>query len=337
MAIKKIKKSLIIFLSLMVVPAVNTIAAATDAAVCRIEGKVAIVDQGGRRLTIEKPFERIISLYAAHTENLLYLGLFDKIIGVSRHDTYPPEALEIPQFSYHDDPEKFLAARPDLVIIRPMIDRGYPQFVSMLEKNGITIVSLQPGTVEDMYTYWTILGILGGTQLRAATMISQFKAAVLEFRMLTDGHNSRKKVYFEAIHNKMKTFAPNSMAVFALETAGGINVAREAEPVRNTNIAYFGKERILSHSREIDVYLAQSGAMNRPTRALIMNEPGFKAIKAVANDQIHIVDEQIVSRPTFRLLNGIYEIGRILYPDIYDRNAHEILMKAKKVLNGEQN
>jgi iron complex transport system substrate-binding protein len=305
--------------------------------VCRIEGKVAIVDQGGRRLTIEKPFERIISLYAAHTENLLYLGLFDKIIGVSRHDTYPPEALEIPQFSYHDDPEKFLAARPDLVIIRPMIDRGYPQFVSMLEKNGITIISLQPGTVEDMYTYWTILGILGGTQLRAATMISQFKAAVLEFRMLTDGHNSRKKVYFEAIHNKMKTFAPNSMAVFALETAGGINVAREAEPVRNTNIAYFGKERILSHSREIDVYLAQSGAMNRPTRALIMNEPGFKAIKAVANDQIHIVDEQIVSRPTFRLLSGIYEIGRILYPDIYDRNAHEILMKAKKVLNGEQN
>jgi iron complex transport system substrate-binding protein len=337
MAIKKIIKNLIIFLALMVVPAMNTIAAATDAAVFRVEGKVVIVDQGGRRLTIEKPFERIISLYAAHTENLLYLGLFDKIIGVSRHETYPPEAHEIPPFSYHDDPEKFLAARPDLVIVRPMIDRGYPQFVSMLEKNGITVVSLQPGTVEDMYTYWTILGVLGGAQLRATNIISQFKAAVLEFRMLTDGHNSRKKVYFEAIHNKMKTFAPDSMAVFALETAGGINVASEAEPVRNTNIAYFGKERILSHSREIDVYLTQSGAMNRPTRALILNEPGFKTIKAVANDQIHIVDEQIVSRPTFRLLNGIYEIGRILYPDIYDRKAHDILMRAKKVLTGEQN
>lgn len=335
MSKKKIKNVFSILLAFMFVPTLSSGAVATDAAVCRVEGKITIVDQGGRKLTIEKPFERIISLYGAHTENLLYLGLFDKIIGVSRHETYPPQALEIPVFSYHDDPEKFLAARPDLVIIRPMIDRGYPQFVSMLEKNGITIVSLQPGTVEDMYTYWKILGILGGTQLRAATMISQFKTAVSEFRVLTDKHTSRKKVYFEAIHSKMKTFSPDSMAVFALETAGGINVARDADPVRNTNIAYFGKERILSHSREIDVYLAQSGAMNRPTRALIMNEPGFKTIKAVANDRVHIIDEQIVSRPTFRLLNGIYEIGRILYPHIYQRKAREILMNAKKVLNGE--
>ena len=301
----------------------------TDAAVFRIESDTAIIDQAGRRLTIDKPFERIISLYGAHTENLLCLGLFEKIIGVSKYETYPPEALEIPSFSYHDDPEKFLAARPDLVIIRPMIDRGYPQFVSMLEKNGITIVSLQPGTVEDMYTYWKILGILGGTKLRAATMISQFKTAVSESRVLTDKHTSRKKVYFEAIHNKMKTFAPDSMAVFALETAGGINVAREAEPVRNTNIAYFGKERILSHAAQIDVYLAQSGAMNRPTVSMIKSEPGFNVIKAVDNDQIFIIDEQIVSRPTFRLLDGIHAIGRILYPDVFKENADKIVQSAK--------
>ena len=54
-------------------------------------------------------------------------------------------------FSYREDPEKFLAARPDLVIIRPMIDRGYPQFVSRLEKNGITVISLQPQNVEVMF------------------------------------------------------------------------------------------------------------------------------------------------------------------------------------------
>jgi iron complex transport system substrate-binding protein len=302
----------------------------TDAAVFRIESDTAIIDQAGRRLTIDKPFERIISLYGAHTENLLCLGLFEKIIGVSKYETYPPEALKKPVFSYHDDPEKFLAAGPDLVIIRPMIDRGYPQFVSMLEKSGITIVSLQPGTVDDMYTYWSILGILSGTRHRAEAMISQFKAAVAEFKALTDGQLPKKKVYFEAIHSKMKTFAPQSMAVFALETAGGINIAHDADPVRNTNIAYYGKERILSRSQEIDIYLAQSGAMNRPTLALIMNEPGFKVIKAVANDQIYIIDEQIVSRPTLRLLNGIYEIGRILYPDTYGANADTILMNAKK-------
>ena len=123
----------------------------------RIEGHNMIVDQAGRILTVDNPFDRIISLYGAHTENLFSLGLDHEIIGVSRHETYPSQALQKPVFSYREDPEKFLAVRPDLVIIRPMIGRGYPQFVSMLEKNGIKIISLQPGNIEDMYTYWEIL------------------------------------------------------------------------------------------------------------------------------------------------------------------------------------
>jgi iron complex transport system substrate-binding protein len=137
----------------------------------------------------------------------------------------------------------------------------------------------------------------------------------------------KKKVYFESIHNKMKTFSPDSMAIFALVTAGGINVAEDAKPVRNTNIARYGKERILSHAEQIDVYLAQSGAMNRPTVSMIKAETGFNVIKAVANDQIFVIDEQIVSRPTLRLLEGIHEIGKILYPDVFNEKTSEILMR----------
>lgn len=291
----------------------------------RIEGHNVIIDQAGRKLTVDNPFKRIISLYGAHTENLFYLGLNDEIIGVSRHETYPPQALPKPVFSYREDPEKFLAIRPDLVIIRPMIDRGYPQFVSMLEKKGITIISLQPGNVADMYVYWQILGLLSGKQQRAMKMISQFKAAISDFKLLTAAKTTKKRVYFEAIHSKMKTFSPDSMAVFALETAGGINIATEAKPVRNTNIAYYGKERILSHGRQIDVYLAQTGAMNRPTKKLIMNEPGFQTIKAVAEGEIYFIDENIVSRPTMRLLDGISHIGKILYPEDFSNNGRQSL------------
>ena len=299
------------------------------AAAMRIEGDNMIVDQAGRILMVEKPFKRIISLYGAHTENLFSLGLGSEIIGVSRHETFPPQALNKPVFSYREDPEKFLAVRPDLVVIRPMIDRGYPQFISMLEKNGITIISLQPANVEDMYTYWQILGLLSGKQRQAMEMISQFKAAVSDFKALTRAKTARKKVYFEAIHSKMKTFTPDSMAVFALETAGGINIATDAKAVRNTNIAYYGKERLLSQGRSIDVYLAQFGAMNRPSKKLIMSEPGFKTIKAVAEGEVYFIDEQIVSRPTMRLLDGIYHIGKILYPEDYNENALEILNGAK--------
>ena len=302
---------------------------ASTAADIGIKGNNMIVDQAGRTLTVDTPFERIISLYGAHTENLFNLGLEAEIIGVSRHETYPPQALQKPVFSYREDPEKFLAARPDLVIIRPMIDRGYPQFISMLEKNGITVISLQPGNVEDMYIYWQILGLLCGKQKQAMQMISHFKTVVSDFKLLTAARTTRKKVYFEAIHSKMKTFTPASMAVFALEAAGGINIATDAQPVRNTNIAYYGKERLLSRGQEIDVYLAQSGAMNRPTMKLIMSEPGFKTIKAVAEGEIYFVDEYIVARPTMRLLNGIYHIGKILYPENFGDNSLEILNRAK--------
>ena len=57
--------------------------------------------------------------------------------------------------------------------------------------------------------------------------------------------------------------------------------------------------------------------MNRPTIQMIKKEPGFSAIRAVKNNEIYIIDEMIVSRPTMRLLNGIYEIGSKLYPDIF--------------------
>jgi len=285
-----------------------------------VAGERVVVDQKGRRILVEKKFSRIISLYGAHTENVFALGLNKEIIGVSRHEAFPPEAMKKAVFSYHDDPEKFLAVRPDLVLIRPMIDRGYPDLMARLEKSGITVASLQPGTVDDMFNYWMALGILTEKQEEASEMIRGFKESVSAFKSLTKTVRRKKGVYFEAIHSKMKTFSPNSMAIFALETAGGINIANDAKSVRGTNIAAYGKERILSHAAEIDVYIAQSGAMNRPTVFLIKNETGFRLIKAVKDDQVYIIDEMIVSRPTLRLLKGIQEIGKILYPDIFSED-----------------
>jgi len=282
-----------------------------------LENEHTLRDQGGRIISVKQPFQRIISLYGAHTENLFSLGLEAEIIGVSRHEAYPSAVVTKKVFSYRDDPEKFLAARPDLVLIRPMIARGYPQFVQRLEKSNITVVSLQPANVSEMFVYWQILGALTGKRAQAERLTANFKKAAAELRSLTENLPVQKQVYFEAIHSKMKTFTPDAMAIFALETAGGVNVAGDAKQVRQTNIAAYGKEHILAKADRIDVYLAQYGAMNRPTVEMIKKEPGFSAIRAVKNNEIYIIDEMIVSRPTMRLLTGIYEIGSKLYPDIF--------------------
>ena len=278
---------------------------------------VTLKDKKGRLIVFEKPFTRIISLYGAHTENLYHLGLEDVIVGVSINDTFPSQVDKKPKFSYHDDSEKFLAAMPDLVLIRPMIDNGYPKLMTRLEKSGITVVSLQPSGIKEMYDYWLKLGRLTGKNLEAKIMVQEFKEKTDRIKAITSKIHSKKRVYFQAIHTRMKTFTQGAMPVFALETAGGINIASDARASRNTNIAIYGKEQILAKASQIDVFLAQKGVMNAVNIEIIKKEPGFNIIKAIKNNQVYLIDEDIVSRPTPRLYKGIVSIGILLYPNIF--------------------
>jgi iron complex transport system substrate-binding protein len=280
-----------------------------------------ITDSAGRRISVSAPFQRIISLYGAHTENLFAMGAGSQLIGVTSHEDWPAEARQKPVHSYHDDPEKFLAARPDLVLVRPMIDRGYGRLLTRLEANGIAVVSLQPSNIDQMFVYWTILGRLAGRPSQARQMIERFQRTVGRMRQRTASIPDKKRVYFEAIHDRMRTFTPTAMAIFALETAGGVNVAHDAVPRRGTNIADYGKERILARGDEIDVYLAQTGPMNRPTLGMLKAEPGYHLIRAVRQDRIYFIDEKLVSRPTLRMLNGMCRMIQILYPRLFTEKA----------------
>ena len=272
-----------------------------------------VIDNDGKVIRSTQPFQRIISLYAAHTRNLIDMGAETQIVAVGRSDKQMPD---LPKLSFRDDPERLLALKPDLVLIRPMLSRSYPQLVERLEENGVIVVSLQPTSVDEMFRYWENLGLLSGHQDEAARMIARFGAGLAEIRRQAEGipAEKRKTVYFESIHKRMKTFAPESMAMFVLESAGGINAAADAVQVRKSNIAAYGKERILAKADRIDVFLAQEGRMNKVTKEMIMNEPGFQVIKAVRQDQVFLVDEKLVSRPTMGLLEGIRTVFNILYP-----------------------
>jgi iron complex transport system substrate-binding protein len=50
----------------------------------------------------------------------------------------------------------------------------------------------------------------------------------------------------------------------------------------------------------------------------------------VKTGQVHIIDERLVSRPTLRLLEGIFEIGKVLYPDDFTERAREIITRASE-------
>jgi len=275
-----------------------------------------VTDSSGRKILLNKPFTRIISLYSAHTENLCSLGAEEQIVGISTSDDYPTSILNKNRFSYRQDAEKFIGAHPDLVLVRPMIERSYPQFIKKLERAGITVFSLQPGSVDELFDYWTTLGILTGREKQAQKMIISFQTGLqlIQEKVSALPPDAKPKVYFESIHSKMKTFSATAIAMYALDQAGGVNIATDAIQVRKTNIAAYGKERILQHAPDIDIFLAQKGRMNPVTLQIILNEPGFNAIKAVRENRVYLIEESLVSRPTYRILEGIKKLHEFFFP-----------------------
>ena len=275
-----------------------------------------IVDDAGRTIEFDAPFTRIISLYGAHTENLFKLGLDEQIIGVSTGEDFPLAALAKPAFNARDGVEKFLAAKPDLVLIRPMHMRAYAGLWSALEKHGITVVALQPDSIDAMYDYWRALGSLTGRDLQAEYMVEDFQEGVrrAEGRLATIPEEERPGVFFESIHSKTATFSPGSMPLFVLDKAGGINVAADAKPRHGTNIADYGLERLLAKGDKVDVYLAQHGTMNEVSVRDIVSSPPASRLKAVLTRNVFLVDERLVSRPTMRLLEGIDIVFQLLHP-----------------------
>jgi iron complex transport system substrate-binding protein len=285
------------------------------------QGKpVTFVDDVGKEITVHEPARRIISLYSAHTENLFALGLDQEIIGVGRVDIYPPKALEKQKYDWKSDPEKVIAAEPDVVIIRPFIKRSRPEFVETLEKAGVRVVALYPDSFEEFDAYIRKLALLTGKVEWAEELLRNFHQKIHETQNFTKAITPKVHVYFESVENGYKTVTSDSMPARAIEVAGGVNIAQDARPItQGSSIAAYNIERILEQADKIDVYISQQGAMHAGGSIhSISIRPGFYAINAVRNKRIYVINEKLISSPTFRYITGIQEFSRMFYPEIVD-------------------
>ncbi|BBB91009.1 MAG TPA: ABC transporter substrate-binding protein [Methylomusa anaerophila] len=282
-------------------------------------GGIKIVDDLGKTIVLKEPAKRIISLYSAHTENLFALGLDQEIIGVSTTESYPPAALKKPVFDYRADPEKVLAAQPDLVIIRPFIVQSHPDFVKTLENANIKVVCLYPEKFDQFDEYIKKLAMLTGKEQEAAARLQAFHQKLDDITAITKRAAAQKKVYFESTATEYRTITNDSMTAVLLKLAGGINVAADATMIKEgSSIATYGVERLLMKADEIDVYLAQRGPMNAGISVEnIVKRPGFDKIKAVREGQVYIIEESLVSSPTFRLAAGAEELATKIYPELF--------------------
>lgn len=276
--------------------------------------EIRFTDDSGREIVLDKAAEKVISLYSVHTENLYAMGAGETIIGVGMSDKYPEEVLEKTQYSYKDDPELVIAASPDVLIIRSMIDSRYPDYIKAIEDAGITVVNLYCSTYDGFDNYMTRLAMIVGKEEVAGDMVKSFHEEVDRIKALGEGIEDKKTAYFESIGSKFKTATPDSFAGTALQIVGVDNIAKDIEYDGTSTVVTYGEEALLSNSNEIDVFIAQKGAMNK-TVSLdeIKERPGFSGIKAVKEDQIIIIDEKLVSGATMRYLQGLELLMESIY------------------------
>ena len=263
----------------------------------------------------EKARPRIISLYAAHTEVLLRLGARDNLVGVSAQETYrgpETEGWQPRVFTMHDDVEKFLAAKPDLVLMRPMHMASAPHLVTALSNSGVKVHAAQVVKAGELYKYWRDLAALVGREKEAEKMIADFDAKVSLYHQaaLARPESEKPGIFLEAIHHQVKTFTPDSLPVWLVELAGGRNVAADAKAHSpKWIVTNYGPERLLSKADQVDILISQMGAMNSAPLKQVQQRSIYRSLKAAKNGRIYKIPEEILSRPTPSLLLGLEQIA----------------------------
>ncbi len=256
---------------------------------------------------------RIISLYAAHTEMLLRLGAHDNIIGVSRQENYSgpeTEGWRPETFSIRDDVERFIAAKPDLILARPQHLADNARLRQALENAGIQIQALQVTKAADLYVYWRTLAKYVHREENAEKLIADFDAAIERYRLAAERFEPKPGIFIESIHKEIKTFTPDSLPYWLADLAGGRNVADDAPAVSpGVIIAAYGPERLLSKARDIDIFISQNGTMNNIPLATLQARKLYQPLQAFKQNKVYIIPEALLARPTPSILQGLAQLA----------------------------
>jgi iron complex transport system substrate-binding protein len=257
-------------------------------------------------------YERIISLYPGHTDNIIALDRQYKLVGISQNDD-PGKLPGLPRFPLKTGAEALLALKPDLVLMRTLVTKQNPELKNVLERAGVKVMLIDPPSWDDFPAYLRTLAPLVDTAPDDATALYEKTCSEISSKaeLLRKGKNVR--VFVEATAKDFHTCSPDSWAAHLIELAGGINAAAGAVPSRRGSaVAPWGLERVMKLlSSGLDVYLVQNGAMNHTTPTELKKRSWSSALDRT---KTAFIPEGELSRPSLTgLRDGGMRLIRIFY------------------------
>jgi iron complex transport system substrate-binding protein len=277
---------------------------------------IALTDDLGRQVTVSALPRRIVSLSPSTTETLFAVGAGDQVVGVTKFCNYPPEAQtreKVGGFSANTiSVETIIALKPDLVLSAGEIHRPV---IEALERAGIPVFASAPKEFAGVYAAIESVGRLTGHEAEASGVVADMKARVSAVKDKTKAlHQDRRPtVFYEVWDEPLMTAGPKSFVGTLIELAGGVNIFADV----SEEYPQVSSEEVVR--RNPAVILGPDSHGDRLKPEMIQTRSGWGGLRAVREGRIYLVNGDIVSRPSPRLVEALEEIARVLHPDLFQK------------------
>ncbi|MDI6892848.1 MAG: cobalamin-binding protein [Actinomycetota bacterium] len=270
---------------------------------------IELADDLGRKVTIDKKPERIVSLAPSNTEILFALGLDDSIVGVTDFCDYPEEAKSKEKIGGFSDPniEKIVEVKPDLILATGM----HQKILGQLENVGLTVFVLDSKGIGGVIDGIEKIGKLTGEEEAAQEVVSEMRRKMNEVEEKVAGLSDEQKplVYYEVWNDPIMTVGPGALMYEIIQVAGGKNIAADAQE----EYPKLSLEVLIGKNPQ--VIIASKGSMGDPGK--VKERKGWEDISAVKEGKVYIIDEDKVVRAGPRVVDGLVEVAKILHSELF--------------------
>lgn len=276
-----------------------------------------LTDSTGHTVTIDKKPEKIIPLIPSNTEILFALGLGEKVIAVTENDNYPEEVLELEKVGDAQiNVEKIISLEPDLVLAHESgKNMAFDAFEQLIDA-GINVYFVSDAqSIEETFASIEEIGKVTGAEEEAQQLVEEMKKGFEEISAIAEQipGDERKSVFFE-ISGEPEIYTGGAGTFFneLIELINAKNAAGSLE-----GWAKIDPEAIVDLNPDVIITLYGEFSTEDPVEQ-VKNRDGFGDVNAVKNGQIFDLDDDIVSRPGPRLVDGAKALANLVYPEYFN-------------------
>ena len=275
---------------------------------------IILTDSAGRVVTLAAPAQRIVSLAPSNTEILFAIGASDQLVGRDDYSDYPAEVLSVPSIGslYPSvNAEVVVALKPDLVLAAGITSDADVQALADL---GLTVYKTsKAASLEDIYKDISAVGQLTGTAEAAERLVADLRARVEAVTAKTSGLGNKPVVFYEVDATepaKPWTAGTGTFIEELLALAGGVNAG-------NVGADYFQISLEQLVTQDPDVIVLGSATYGGQTPELVAKRAGWENLKAVKNGAVYSFDDNLVSRPGPRIVDGLETLAKLIHPELF--------------------